>query len=634
MNKEKNITIENEILKYIDIEDYIKFVEFYYKWEITLSWLSYTYKENVLKFFTDKAKTKTEKKQKEKAFFQLIDIYNNYILNNKEAIMLTSFNDIFLEKFLKNTLKLTKVNFITKTLLNENWKNIEILFDNLIIIKSILSKYVENKEDNSNDFSYILNREEIDLLWDLILNIFYILKNINKTKLSVKQEFLLKQTINITLSFIDEEKDITEDNNSIIFLIINEPFALFDIVFYIELFDNIDKIISFNNKNNNKFLKDIYKKITIRIDYLKEKEKENEEDTWIKIKGKDWYNKMLKTIDNLWKKYNIKLEKGYSNYLWKVKKEEKKSKDKKSIEEKLIEIYNKYEDIKKNIKNKILWQDLIIDNIFDKHIKKLLLGFNKRPISLLFAGDSWLWKTELAKQIGLALGYKSLHVPMWNLKHKHTDATLLWSPSWYVGYDEKTAFEKYLIDTKEKNEIPVIIFDEIEKWHSSLQTMFLELFDEWKITFLNGNTYDLTKSIIIMTSNLGIEEINNTSIWFNVWEENEIEKENTNKNKILKQIQWFFRQEILNRISDIYIFNKLTKKDISKIIDNTIKEKINNLNLNTIINKLFSKKIDNIDFKKIKNKIAKIIKLDNIENIRIIESETEKIILEELEWIK
>lgn len=309
--------------------------------------------------------------------------------------------------------------------------------------------------------------------------------------------------------------------------------------------------------------------------------------------------------------------------------------------EKILE----FENFKNNIKSVIIWQNNIIDDIVDNYLWKVFLGFNDRPVSFLFLWKSWTWKTELWKQIAQVLWTKYLHIPLGNFNEKHTLQTLLGSPPSYVWYDTPTILENYLLNDLKDWQIPIIIFDEIEKWHQELQNLFLELLDEGKITLSNGKILDLKKSIIILTSNLWVSKEN--KIWFDV-SENENEKRKIFEEDMEKSVKDFLKIEVYNRISNTYFFNDLNNNIVNTILTNKISSIIERMKVNNNImlllkkciikeeneekfNKEFEKLIKKLaSIKNIEKSIKKEFDISNMENIRKIESQIENIIVKKI----
>ena len=193
-------------------------------------------------------------------------------------------------------------------------------------------------------------------------------------------------------------------------------------------------------------------------------------------------------------------------------------------------------------------------------IKRSRVGINdpKKPIgSFLFLGPTGVGKTEVAKTLAKYL-FKNedelLTFDMSEYTEKHTISKLIGAPPGYIGFENGGRL------TKEVKERPfkVILFDEIEKAHPEIFNIFLQILDEGRLMDSEGNYIDFKNTILILTSNIGSEEIIN------------IENKEERDKKIEKKINNFFKPEFLNRLDDIIYFNKLDKKDIKLIIKNQL----------------------------------------------------------------
>lgn len=594
----------SKILKQINVEDLFVFIDLLYRKEIVLNWYNFTISERAKKeFCDDRVEPKHTKKSKEKVLDEIIKVYNEFILEENVDVLYTWLNEIYIKWFIEKA----KENDLLFDLSDE------IILRELKIIHTILwiyTNFLNSNPDKINDFNYILTSKQLIDLSDIILNHLDILKSNWVKNSNTEITFLIKELFILLLNTKPNE-DWTISFNWKNNIQIIDSYFLFWNEFYLDFLTDIDDYIDFSKIKNQKFLSDIEKILNKKL--LMKKSNWNLEQELFETND---IVMLLEKINEFKIKYNIKTE--------------TKQEQEKNIDETYIELYKNKNKIKDNLLNKIKWQNNIIEKIVNDFLPKLFLWLNKRPLSFIFAWDSWLWKTETWKQIWEELWYKSLHIPMANYTTEHTITSLIWAPPSYVWYEEKTILEKYIIECSEKWKIPVIIFDEIEKWHPSLQKLYLELFDEGKITFLNWNQVDLSKSIIIMTTNLWIDAINKKMIWFGI-DTNEDVIEELNKDSILKAISWFFRPEILNRVSETFVFNTLLKTDISLIMDNTIKNKIQSIEKNPIIAKLFWEKLKSIKFSDIKKLLKDETDLNNIENIRQIESLTEKHILNFLE---
>ena len=175
-----------------------------------------------------------------------------------------------------------------------------------------------------------------------------------------------------------------------------------------------------------------------------------------------------------------------------------------------------------------------------------------RPIgSFIFLGPTGVGKTELAKTLAEVLfddERSMIRLDMSEYMEKHTVARLLGAPPGYVGYDEGGQ----LTEAVRRRPYSVILLDEIEKAHSDVFNVLLQILDDGRLTDGKGRTVNFKNTVIIMTSNLGSAEIL----------QNEFEKA---KEKVLTMLKAHFRPEFLNRIDDIIVFNALTQSQVGKI---------------------------------------------------------------------
>jgi ATP-dependent Clp protease ATP-binding subunit ClpB len=175
-----------------------------------------------------------------------------------------------------------------------------------------------------------------------------------------------------------------------------------------------------------------------------------------------------------------------------------------------------------------------------------------RPIgSFIFLGPTGVGKTELAKTLAEVLfddERSMIRLDMSEYMEKHTVARLLGAPPGYVGYDEGGQ----LTEAVRRRPYSVILLDEIEKAHSDVFNVLLQILDDGRLTDGKGRTVNFKNTVIIMTSNLGSSEIL----------QNEFEKA---KERVLSMLKVHFRPEFLNRIDDVIVFNALTKQQVGKI---------------------------------------------------------------------
>jgi len=172
-------------------------------------------------------------------------------------------------------------------------------------------------------------------------------------------------------------------------------------------------------------------------------------------------------------------------------------------------------------------------------------------------GPTGVGKTELAKALAEFLfdDEKALiRIDMSEFMEKHSVARLVGAPPGYVGYDEGGV----LTNKVHRKPFSVILFDEVEKGHSDVYNLFLQLLDDGRLTDSRGTTVNFSNTIIIMTSNLGANNISPQETPEGIKEMN---------GKIMEAVHAFFRPEFINRLDDVVIFNQLQLGVMAKIVD-------------------------------------------------------------------
>ncbi len=218
-------------------------------------------------------------------------------------------------------------------------------------------------------------------------------------------------------------------------------------------------------------------------------------------------------------------------------------------------------NMEKELKKRVIGQSEAIEKI-SKSVLRARAGIQdpNRPIGIfLFLGPTGVGKTELTKVLSEFLfnNTQSLfRLDMSEFMEKHSVSKLIGSPPGYVGFEDGGIFTESI----RRKPYQLILLDEIEKAHSDIFNILLQVFDEGRLTDSKGRIVNFKNTIIIMTSNIGAELIN-----FSDEQSNEIEI--YTKEKIMEVVRKNFKPEFLNRIDDLIIFNRLTKKEIGKIIE-------------------------------------------------------------------
>ena len=226
--------------------------------------------------------------------------------------------------------------------------------------------------------------------------------------------------------------------------------------------------------------------------------------------------------------------------------------------------------LEENLKKRVMGQDEVLKLVSDAVIKSRSgIKDPNRPIaSFMFLGPTGVGKTEVARSLAYELFDDSRHmirIDMSEYMEKFSTSRLIGSPPGYVGYDEGGE----LTEAVRRNPYSIVLFDEIEKAHPEVLNLLLQVLDDGRLTDSNGRLVDFKNTIIIMTSNLGSQ---------NVLE--------GKKEEVLKEVKEYFRPEFINRIDEIVVFNELDKASIRKILDKIILEIEDRLKENNISIKL------------------------------------------------
>src|SRR5436309_2564471 len=195
----------------------------------------------------------------------------------------------------------------------------------------------------------------------------------------------------------------------------------------------------------------------------------------------------------------------------------------------------------------------------------------KRPTgSFIFLGPSGVGKTELARTLAEFLfGDEDamIQVDMSEYMEKHSVSRLVGSPPGYVGYDEGGQ----LTEAVRRKPYSVVLLDEIEKAHPDVFNILLQILEDGRLTDAQGRRVDFRNTIVIMTSNIGAAQISkNVGLGFAVGDDTGLSYDDM-KNRVMGELKKVFRPELLNRIDEIIVFHKLTKEEITTIVDLQLK---------------------------------------------------------------
>jgi ATP-dependent Clp protease ATP-binding subunit ClpB len=226
---------------------------------------------------------------------------------------------------------------------------------------------------------------------------------------------------------------------------------------------------------------------------------------------------------------------------------------------------NRMED---ELKKRIIGQDEAVKKISDT-IKRSRAGISdpNRPIgSFIFLGPTGVGKTELTKALAEFMfdDEKALiRVDMSEFMERHSVSKLIGSPPGYVGYEEGGN----LTEMVRHRPYSVVLFDEIEKAHPEVFNILLQVLDNGRLTDAKGRTVNFKNTVIILTSNIGAQYIDKMEeIGFSMDKSKKAEYEDV-KDKVMKALKDNFRPEFLNRLDDVIIFDILSEKAVSQIVD-------------------------------------------------------------------
>jgi len=225
-----------------------------------------------------------------------------------------------------------------------------------------------------------------------------------------------------------------------------------------------------------------------------------------------------------------------------------------------------------NLKDAVIGQDDAVEKLV-RAIQRSRVGLKdpNKPIgTFMFLGPTGVGKTYLTKRLAVELfGSEDalIRVDMSEYMEKHTVSRMVGAPPGYVGYEEGGQ----LTERVRRKPYSIVLLDEIEKAHSDIFNVLLQVMDEGRLTDGNGTTVDFRNTVIIMTSNSGTRQLKEFGQGIGFTRGGDVNNREYARSIIQKTLQKQFAPEFLNRLDDIIFFDQLSKESLQKIVDIELK---------------------------------------------------------------
>ncbi|MDD3190694.1 MAG: ATP-dependent Clp protease ATP-binding subunit [Candidatus Pacebacteria bacterium] len=252
------------------------------------------------------------------------------------------------------------------------------------------------------------------------------------------------------------------------------------------------------------------------------------------------------------------------------------------VNELLKEEKEKLMGMEKDLEKRVVGQREAIESL-SRAIRRSRSGIadGNRPVGVfMFLGPTGVGKTELVKALAEEL-YKDkkalIKVDMSEFMERHNVSRLVGAPAGYVGFEEGGK----LTEQVRLHPYSIVLFDEVEKAHPDVFNIMLQIFEDGELTDAAGHKVDFRNTIIVMTSNLGTDELTDGASWGFLSDEGRDKKNEKDeareryietKESVIENLKEEFRPEFLNRIDKILVFNPLSRKDIKTILKNKFGE--------------------------------------------------------------
>jgi len=229
-------------------------------------------------------------------------------------------------------------------------------------------------------------------------------------------------------------------------------------------------------------------------------------------------------------------------------------------------------EMEAELQKHIIGQEDAIQAI-SKAVRRARAGLKdpRRPIgSFIFLGPTGVGKTELTKALAkFMFGSEEalIQLDMSEFMERHTGSRLVGSPPGYVGYEDAGQ----LTEALRRRPYSIVVFDEVEKAHPEVHNMLLQIMEEGHLSDARGRKVDFRNAIIVMTSNVGAEDIKRqTALGFKL-KRDEVTEERVSyeemRKKLTESLKKIFRPEFINRVDSVIVFRSLNQEDIRKIVN-------------------------------------------------------------------